>query len=185
MMTQTITAQGPVQVACSAVNGAAAKKGFLWGALLIFPVGFLCAIMGAAAKAAYPGMNATLALPQMIMNLDPIMSGLTLAALWAADVSTACHILLAAGTLFSQDIYKRFFNPSIIDFGGEYLLSVKKIIERAVVAAGRQGLVEANHVGEGAVAGAIHAALEQITPKAVGLNVGGRLELLAMGSIFV
>jgi SSS family solute:Na+ symporter len=51
----------------------------------------------------------------MIMGLDPIVSGLTLAALWAADVATACHILLAAGTLFSQDIYKRFINPSVSD----------------------------------------------------------------------
>lgn len=115
MVTQTITAQGPVQVACSAVDGKAAKKGFLWGALLIFPVGFLCAIMGVAARAAYPEIKATMALPQMIMGLDPVVSGLTLAALWAADVSTACHILLGAGTLFAQDIYKRFINPNISD----------------------------------------------------------------------
>jgi SSS family solute:Na+ symporter len=115
MMTQTITAQGPVQVACAAIDGAAARKGFLWGALLMFPVGFLCAIMGVAARAAHPGMQATLALPKMIMGLDPIISGLTLAALWAADVATACHILLGAGTLFSQDVYKRFINPNISD----------------------------------------------------------------------
>jgi len=115
MMTQTITAQGPVQVACAAVDKAAAKKGFLWGALLMFPVGFSCAIMGVAARAAHPEMKATLALPQMIMGLDPVISGLTLAALWAADVATACHILLAAGTLFSQDIYKRFLKPGISD----------------------------------------------------------------------
>ncbi|HIU64834.1 MAG TPA: sodium:solute symporter family protein, partial [Candidatus Avacidaminococcus intestinavium] len=43
MITQAITAQGPVQIACSAKSAATAKKGFLWGALLIFPVGFLCA----------------------------------------------------------------------------------------------------------------------------------------------
>jgi SSS family solute:Na+ symporter len=115
MMTQTITAQGPVQVACAAIDGKAARKGFLWGALLMFPVGFLCAIMGVAARAAHPGMQATLALPKMIMGLDPIISGLTLAALWAADVATACHILLGAGTLFSQDVYKRFINPNISD----------------------------------------------------------------------
>lgn len=115
MMTQAITAQGPVQVACAAKDGAAAKKGFLWGALLMFPVGFACAIMGVAARAAHPEMKATLALPYMIMSLDPVISGLTLAALWAADVATACHILLAAGTLFSQDIYKRFINPNVSD----------------------------------------------------------------------
>ncbi|GMB01586.1 HutP family protein [Pelosinus sp. IPA-1] len=68
-----------------------------------------------------------------------------------------------------------------VDFGGEYLGSVKKIIERAVVAAERQGLVSANHVGEGAVAGATHAALEQITSKAVGLNVGGKIGIARHG----
>lgn len=115
MMTQAITAQGPVQVACAAVNGKAAKRGFLWGALLMFPIGFACALMGVAARAAHPDMNATMALPYMIMSLDPFTSGLTLAALWAADVSTSCHILLAAGTLFSQDIYKRFINPAVSD----------------------------------------------------------------------
>ncbi|MBP2626058.1 MAG: HutP family protein [Firmicutes bacterium] len=68
-----------------------------------------------------------------------------------------------------------------VDFGGEYITSVKKIIERAVVAAQRQGLVKANHIGEGAVAGATHAALEQITPKAVGLNVGGKIGIARCG----
>ncbi|WP_378953406.1 sodium:solute symporter family protein [Pelosinus sp. sgz500959] len=115
MMTQAITAQGPVQVACAAIDAKTARKGFLWGALLMLPIGFLCAIMGVAARAAHPTMKATMALPQMIMGLDPVISGLTLAALWAADVSTACHILLGAGTLFSQDIYKRFINPTMSD----------------------------------------------------------------------
>jgi len=115
MMTQTVTAQGPVQIACSAVNKKTAKRGFLWGALLMFPIGFASAIMGMAAKAAYPAMNATMALPKVIMGLDPVLAGVTLAALWAADVATACHILLAAGTLFSQDIYKRFLKPTVDD----------------------------------------------------------------------
>ena len=47
------------------------------------------------------------------MSLNPVLSGVTLAALWAADVSTACTLLLGAGTLFSQDIYKRFLNPGV------------------------------------------------------------------------
>jgi hypothetical protein len=62
-----------------------------------------------------------------------------------------------------------------VDFGGEFVPSVKKIIERAVVAAQRQGVVAANHVGEGAVAGATRAALEQIASRAIGLNVGGKI----------
>jgi len=84
-----------------------------------------------------------------------------------------------------QDLRARLNSRGIlataVDFGGEYITSVKKIIERAVVAAQRQGLVSANHVGEGAVAGATHAALEQITAKAVGLNVGGKIGLARYG----
>lgn len=80
-----------------------------------------------------------------------------------------------------QRLNTRGISSVAVDFGGEYLMSVKKIIERAVVAAQRQGLVSANHVGEGAVAGATHAALEQITPKAAGLNVGGKIGIARHG----
>lgn len=115
MITQTLSAQGPVQIACGAVSAKASKHGFIWGAVIIFPIGFLCAIMGLAAKVAFPNVQATLAMPKIIMGLDPLISGTTLAALWAADVSTACTLLLGAGTLFSQDIYKRFINPSVTE----------------------------------------------------------------------
>lgn len=80
-----------------------------------------------------------------------------------------------------QRLQNRGILAVAVDFGGEYLSSVKKMIERAVVAAQRQGLIEASHVGEGAVAGATHAALEQITPKAVGLNVGGKIGVARYG----
>lgn len=126
MITQTITAQGPVQIACGAKDVRTAKKGFLWGALIIFPIGFLSAVMGLAAKVAFPGIKATLALPKIIMSLDPFAAGITLAALWAADVSTACTLLLGAGTLFSQDIYKRFINPNMNE--DQYLSLNRKTI---------------------------------------------------------
>ena len=115
MTTQAITAQGPVQIACGAKSAKEARKGFILGGLLIFPIGFLSAILGLAAKAQFPDINPTLALPQIIMSLDPFSSGMTLAALWAADVSTACTILLGAGTLISQDVFKRFIKPNMSD----------------------------------------------------------------------
>ena len=64
---------------------------------------------------------------------------------------------------------------SAVDFGGGYLDIVKKIIERAVVAAQRQGLVNEDHIGAGAVAGATHSALEQIASRAAGLHIGGKI----------
>ena len=115
MVTQAITAQGPVQIACGAKDAKTARNGFVLGGLLILPIGFLCALLGIVAKVQFPDITATMALPQVVMSLNPFASGVTLAAMWAADVSTACTILLGAGTLFSQDIYKRFINPSISD----------------------------------------------------------------------
>ena len=38
-----------------------------------------------------------------------------------------------------------------VDFGGEFMPSIVKIVERAVVAAQRQGIVTETHVGAGAV----------------------------------
>ena len=115
MITQAITAQGPVQIACGAKDAKTARNGFLCGAALIFPIGFLCAILGIVCKVSFPGIAPTMALPKVVMSLNPWASGATLAAMWAADVSTACTILLAAGTLFAQDIYKRFLNPHVSD----------------------------------------------------------------------
>jgi hypothetical protein len=61
------------------------------------------------------------------------------------------------------------------DFGGEFISSVSKMIERAVVAAKREGLIGSAHAEEGAIAGAAHEAISQLIQKAIGLNVGGKI----------
>lgn len=62
-----------------------------------------------------------------------------------------------------------------VDYGGEFIGSVGKIVERSVVAAKREGVIKETHADEGAVAGAAREALAQIMPKALGLNVGGKI----------
>ena len=62
-----------------------------------------------------------------------------------------------------------------VDFGGEFIASVTKVIERAVVAAKRENLIADSHAEEGAVAGAAHEALQMILNKCVGLNLGGKI----------
>lgn len=62
-----------------------------------------------------------------------------------------------------------------VDFGGEYLSSIHKIVEHAIVAGKREGIIGDTHSEEGAIAGATREALSQIMNKAVGLNVGGKL----------
>lgn len=62
-----------------------------------------------------------------------------------------------------------------VDFGGDFVSSVRRIVERAVVAAKREGVIRPIHAEEGAVAGAAHEALSQIGGKAIGLSVGGKI----------
>lgn len=62
-----------------------------------------------------------------------------------------------------------------IDFGGDFVTSVSKIIERAIMIAERDGIIDDSHSEEGAVAGAAREAVSQISQKAMGLNVGGKI----------
>ncbi len=68
-----------------------------------------------------------------------------------------------------------------VDFGGEFISSITKIIERAVVAAKREGIITESHAEEGAVAGAAREAVSQIMNKAIGLNVGGKISIARHG----
>lgn len=73
------------------------------------------------------------------------------------------------------ELKKSGVSGAATDFGGEYLESVPLIIERAVVAARREGLIDLTHAEEGAVAGAAHEAATQLLNKAAGLSIGGKL----------
>ncbi|NLC12148.1 MAG: hut operon positive regulator HutP [Firmicutes bacterium] len=72
-----------------------------------------------------------------------------------------------------------------VDYGGEFLSSVQKVVERAVVAARREKIIEPTHISEGGVAGATREALSQIMSKAVGLNVGGKVGIARQGDHIV
>lgn len=72
-----------------------------------------------------------------------------------------------------------------VDCGGEFITAVTRIVERAVVAAKREGLVGESHLDEGAVAGATHEALMQIVSKATGLNIGGKIGIARSGDHIV
>ena len=80
-----------------------------------------------------------------------------------------------------QELLKSSVYTAAVDYGGEFISSVNRIIERAVVAAKREGIIKDSHVEEGAVAGAAREAITQIMPKAVGLNVGGKIGIARHG----
>ncbi len=127
MVTTVVSMQSVVQIAFAARDERSARNGFLWGGLLILPVGFLSALIGMAAVVLHPGIVPAEALPRTVLDLPPIVAGIVLSGLWAADVSTASALLIGSATLVSGDIVKRFFVPNL-SAGREQLLC------RAIVA---------------------------------------------------
>jgi hypothetical protein len=78
-------------------------------------------------------------------------------------------------------LLKDGYHAAAIDYGGDSLALVKKGMERAVVAAVRDGLVADTEAEQGVVAGAAHEALAQVLPKAMGLSVGGKIGVVRRG----
>ncbi len=70
-----------------------------------------------------------------------------------------------------------------VDYGGEFISSIMRIVERSVVAAKREGVISSTEYREeGAVAGATREALSQLNTKAIGLNVGGKIGVARAGN---
>ncbi len=80
-----------------------------------------------------------------------------------------------------EEMRQMNIRTAAVDYGGEFIPSVTKIIERAVVASKREGIINDSHSEEGAVAGATREAIAQIMPKAIGLNVGGKIGIARYG----
>ena len=107
MITQGFSVQAINQIAFAARDERSARWGFIFGGIAILPVGFLCALFGIIAAAQFPGLeNSAMALPKIVTHVSPLVGGLFLAGLWAADISTAVGLLLGSSTLVLEDILK-------------------------------------------------------------------------------
>ena len=110
------TAQAGIQPLLAAKDGNVAKKAALITAFLVAPFGILTAILGMVARVKFPSLvNPKLALPILMMDLHPVVGGIVLASIMAAILSTVSPIILASGTMLTQDIYRRMFRPTASD----------------------------------------------------------------------
>lgn len=115
MCTTVFSVQSIAQISFAARDSASAKRGFLLGGLIILPVGFISAVIGIAAAVLHPGIIPTEALPRTVLGLSPLVAGVILAGLWAADVSTASALLVGSATLAVGDLVKRFIAPELTE----------------------------------------------------------------------
>jgi len=127
MVTMAVTTQAVAQISFAARDERAARRGLFWGGVLILPAGFLCAMFGIIAAAKFPNLeNAAMALPMIASQLSPLVGGVFLAALWAADISTAVGLLMGCSTLVLEDIVKKAYTKPIP-------ASLEMMVSRAVV----------------------------------------------------
>jgi SSS family solute:Na+ symporter len=108
---------GLVQKTYGARSAAAARRAVLWNAAALFLFAFVPPLLGMAARATRPDLaNAELALPVLLADvLPPWVGSLGLAALFAAEVSTADAVLFMLSTSLAQDLYRTFVDPTASD----------------------------------------------------------------------
>ena len=97
-----------------------------------------------------------------------------------------CSVQMAISTreqevILIKDLKEEGVIAAAVDIGGNLISSVPKIIERALVATKRSGIIEDCHLHDGAVAGATREAIMQVSAKANGLSVGGKIGIARSG----
>lgn len=116
MLLQASPSAGTIQVALSAKDTKNAKNGFLLGALMMIPAGFISAMFGIIAAGYYPDLtNSAMAMATVVAKINPVICGILLAGLWAADVSTATGLLVALANMSTNDFIIKFLKPDMED----------------------------------------------------------------------
>lgn len=87
---------------------------------------------------------------------------------------------------FEEDNLKKIYSEegirvTAVNIGGNINSSISKILESALVASKRNGLIREEHLHEGAVIGATRDAIIQVSNKANGQNVGGKIGIARRG----
>lgn len=110
------TAQAGIQPLLAAKDIKTARRAAFITALIVAPFGILTALLGMSARILYPSLeNPKLALPTLMMDMHPVVGGIVLASIFAAVLSTISPIILAAGTMFTKDIFQRFCRWDVPD----------------------------------------------------------------------
>jgi solute:Na+ symporter, SSS family len=116
MLLQASPAAGTIQVAISAKSDQTARRGFVLGAILMIPAGFISAIFGIIAAGFFPGLEkSSMAMATVTATLNPVVCGLLLAGVMAACISTASGLLVSLSTMTTNDLIIRFFKPDLSD----------------------------------------------------------------------
>jgi SSS family solute:Na+ symporter len=109
-----IVSPGLLQKIFGARDDRAVRVGVGLNALGLFLYAGVPALLGIIARLRFPALtDPNLALPMVLMyGVPPLVGALGLAAVFSAEISAADAVLFMLTTSLSQDLYKRFINPS-------------------------------------------------------------------------
>ena len=112
-----IVSPGLNQKCFSARSAGAARAAALGNAAALALFAFVPVVFGMAMRAVEPGLtNPELALPRLTTDvLPPWLGGLALAALFAAEISTADAVLFMLSTSLSRDLFQALMRPRATD----------------------------------------------------------------------
>ena len=112
-----VVSPGLVQKAYGAVNARAVRIGVGVNAVALLAFAIVPVTLGMIARVHHPHLaSADLALPVLLRSdLPPLVGALTLASVFAAEVSAADAVLFMLSTSLSQDLYRRFLAPDAND----------------------------------------------------------------------
>ncbi|MCX6549804.1 MAG: sodium:solute symporter family protein [Acidobacteria bacterium] len=130
-----MSSPGLLQKTFGGVSARAVRIGVGANAVMLMLFGFVPALLGMTARMHHPGLAQELALPTLLVrDLPAGIGSLLLAAIFSAEISAADAVLFMLSTSLSQDLYRRFVNPSASD------AQVLRMARRAAVAGGMCGI---------------------------------------------
>jgi SSS family solute:Na+ symporter len=109
-----IVSPGLIQKTFGARSARQARRAVLANAVALAAFAFVPALLGMSMRALEPGLaNPELALPRLTTDvLQPWLGALALAALFAAEISTADAVLFMLSTSLSRDLYQSLIQPN-------------------------------------------------------------------------
>lgn len=132
-----VVSPGLIQKSYGAASEHALSRGVALnaGALMLFA--FAPVLLGMAARATQPGIaDPNAVLPTVLATqLSPWLGAIALSAVFSTEVDTCDAVLFMLSTSLSQDLYKRYLNPSASD---QRLLTVARI---AAIVGGALGVL--------------------------------------------
>lgn len=101
-----------VQAISSTKSASEARRSAFYAAAFCFPLGFMLALIGVAAKHLYPTMNSLYALPVFLEKMPSALSAFVTTSLVASIFVSVCTVALAIASLVVRDFYVPYWKPS-------------------------------------------------------------------------